>query len=84
MIQCRALTKSNGRHMAVNDLSFEAASGKVTGFLGRNGAGKTTTQHQRRLTALDTVLCRQAGPHRRVQAVEVVGADRCVVSRACG
>lgn len=41
MIQCRALTKSFGRHMAVNNLSFEAAPGRVTGFLGRNGAGKT-------------------------------------------
>ncbi len=43
MIQCRALTKSFGRHMAVNNLNFEAAPGRVTGFLGRNGAGKTTT-----------------------------------------
>ena len=28
---------------AVDDLSFEVAAGRVTGFLGPNGSGKTTT-----------------------------------------
>jgi len=43
MIEVRALTKSYGGQLAVNELSFTAPAGKVTGFLGPNGAGKTTT-----------------------------------------
>jgi ABC-2 type transport system ATP-binding protein len=39
----RALTKAYGGQRAVNELSFTAPAGKVTGFLGPNGAGKTTT-----------------------------------------
>jgi len=37
------LTKDYGRIRAVDDLSFSAEPGTVTGFLGPNGAGKTTT-----------------------------------------
>lgn len=37
------LTKRFGRVTAVEDLSFTAEPGRVTGFLGPNGAGKTTT-----------------------------------------
>ena len=43
MIEVRALTKTYGSQHAVNELSFTAPAGKVTGFLGPNGAGKTTT-----------------------------------------
>jgi ABC-2 type transport system ATP-binding protein len=43
LIEVRALTKAYGTHKAVDDLSFSAPAGKVTGFLGPNGAGKTTT-----------------------------------------
>ncbi len=39
----RGLTKRFGRVRAVEGLTFEAPSGRVTGFLGPNGAGKTTT-----------------------------------------
>ena len=42
-IEARGLTKAFGRHLAVDDLSFEVGAGRVTGFLGPNGAGKTTT-----------------------------------------
>lgn len=43
MIEVRGLTKAFGDQRAVDDLSFTAPGGKVTGFLGPNGAGKTTT-----------------------------------------
>jgi ABC-2 type transport system ATP-binding protein len=43
MIRVTALTKSYGAFTAVDDVSFEARPGRVTGFLGPNGAGKTTT-----------------------------------------
>ena len=37
------LTKRFGATLAVEDLSFSVAAGRVVGFLGPNGAGKTTT-----------------------------------------
>jgi ABC-2 type transport system ATP-binding protein len=43
MIKAQNLTKSFGAQTAVNDVSFRAEPGTVTGFLGANGAGKTTT-----------------------------------------
>ncbi len=43
MIQVRGLTKQYGAVRAVDDLTFDVAPGKVTGFLGPNGAGKSTT-----------------------------------------
>jgi ABC-2 type transport system ATP-binding protein len=43
VIEVRGLTKTYGDQRAVDDLSFTAPAGKVTGFLGPNGAGKTTT-----------------------------------------
>ncbi len=43
MIELRSLTKAYGQRPAVNELSFTAPAGSVTGFLGPNGAGKTTT-----------------------------------------
>jgi ABC-2 type transport system ATP-binding protein len=42
-IQVAGLRKKFGRVMAVDDVSFAASSGRITGFLGPNGAGKTTT-----------------------------------------
>src|ERR671921_2340543 len=43
MITVEALTKTYGRYTAVDDISFTAKPGRVTGFLGPNGAGKSTT-----------------------------------------
>lgn len=43
MIEVTNLTKKYGDVTAVNNISFTAHPGQVTGFLGPNGAGKTTT-----------------------------------------
>lgn len=43
MIELLALTKRYGDHLAVDDVTFTAESGRVTGFLGPNGAGKSTS-----------------------------------------
>jgi len=43
MITVSSLTKQYGHRTAVDDLSFEVAAGRVTGFVGPNGAGKSTT-----------------------------------------
>jgi ABC-2 type transport system ATP-binding protein len=43
LIDVAHLTKRYGKVLAVDDLSFRAEPGRVTGFLGPNGAGKTTT-----------------------------------------
>ncbi len=42
-IEVRELSKQFGPVLAVDNLSFEVAPGRVTGFLGPNGSGKTTT-----------------------------------------
>jgi ABC-2 type transport system ATP-binding protein len=43
MITIDRLTKKYGATLAVDDVSFTAQAGRVTGFLGPNGAGKSTT-----------------------------------------
>ena len=43
MIKAEHLSKRYRNKIAVNNLSFEVETGKVTGFLGPNGAGKSTT-----------------------------------------
>src|ERR1044071_2900684 len=68
MIEARGLTKRYGDKLAVDDLSFTARPGIVTGFLGPNGAGKSTTM--RMILGLDnpsqgrtTVNGRQLAEH---------------------
>ncbi len=43
MITLENVTKRYGQFTAVNDVSFVAQQGRVTGFLGPNGAGKSTS-----------------------------------------
>lgn len=43
MIQAKRLGKRYRKKVAVDNLSFNVETGKVTGFLGPNGAGKSTT-----------------------------------------
>ena len=43
MIKVESLTKTYGKFTAVDDVTFTALPGRVTGFLGPNGAGKSTT-----------------------------------------
>ena len=43
MINVESLTRTYGDFTAVDDVSFSAHPGRVTGFLGPNGAGKSTT-----------------------------------------
>jgi ABC-2 type transport system ATP-binding protein len=43
VITIEAVTRTYGSFTAVDDVSFTARPGRVTGFLGPNGAGKSTT-----------------------------------------
>ena len=58
MIEAHSLRKTfnKGRVVAVDDVSFTAGNGEITGLLGPNGAGKTTT-----LRMLYTLLEPDAG-----------------------
>lgn len=42
ILKCENLTKSYGKVLALNNVSFTLESGKIVGLLGPNGAGKTT------------------------------------------
>ena len=56
MIQVQGLSKSFGKIKAVQDVSFSASDGQITGLLGPNGAGKSTT-----LRMLYTLLKPESG-----------------------
>ncbi len=42
VIRATGLTKSYGRHLAVDHIDLEIAEGRIIGLIGPNGAGKTT------------------------------------------
>jgi len=42
-IELHEITKTFGKHVAVNELSLNVPKGSVYGFIGPNGSGKTTT-----------------------------------------
>jgi sodium transport system ATP-binding protein len=69
VIRVEGLSKSFGEVQAVNDVSFEARDGCVTGLLGPNGAGKSTT-----LRILYTVMKPDAGTA-TVDGADVVSAS---------
>ena len=56
MIQVQGLSKSFGKVKAVQNVSFYAPDGQITGLLGPNGAGKSTT-----LRMLYTLLKPESG-----------------------
>lgn len=56
MIQVQGFSKSFGKVKAVQNVSFSAADGQITGLLGPNGAGKSTT-----LRMLYTLLKPESG-----------------------
>lgn len=43
MLELRNVSKRFSGSLAVNDVSFRASAGEVTGYLGPNGSGKSTT-----------------------------------------
>jgi ABC-2 type transport system ATP-binding protein len=43
LLQLTGLTKSYGSRRVLDDVTFDVAPGRMTGFVGGNGAGKTTT-----------------------------------------
>jgi sodium transport system ATP-binding protein len=56
MIEARGLAKRFGTVTALQDISFRADDGRITGLLGPNGAGKSTT-----LRILQTLISADAG-----------------------
>jgi len=56
MIQVQGFSKSFGKVKAVQNVSFSASDGQITGLLGPNGAGKSTT-----LRMLYTLLKPESG-----------------------
>jgi ABC-type sugar transport system ATPase subunit len=71
MITVEAVTKRYGPFTAVDDVTFAAEPGRVTGFLGPNGAGKSTTL---RVDA-DPELVGRIAHHAGIPLIELRDAD---------
>lgn len=77
MLTIEGLTKRHSSRVALDDVSFQALPGRVTGFLGPNGAGKSSTL--RILLGLDRATSGQAlvdgRPYRQLRnPLRVVGS----------
>ncbi|MFS0865842.1 ABC transporter ATP-binding protein [Microbacterium sp. 179-B 1A2 NHS] len=70
MLHLRGITKSYGARRVLDDVSFDIAPGRLTGFVGGNGAGKTTT-----MRIILGVLARDAGEV-VLDGAPVTAADR--------
>ena len=77
MIETRNLRKTFGKVVAVDDVTFRAQDGRITGLLGPNGAGKTTT-----LRMLYTLL-RPDGGSMHIDGVEPT-SDPIAIKRKLG
>ena len=64
MIDVSGVSKSFGEHLILDDLTFTAPAGSITGLLGPNGAGKTTA-----MRVLSTLLRPDTGQ------VHIAGID---------
>src|SRR5437764_12334859 len=64
----RTYATATGSFTAVDDLSFEVASGEIVGLIGPNGAGKTTT-----LRSLAGIL-RPSSGHVRIDGYDLIDA----------
>src|SRR4051794_29115603 len=74
MIETRALRKSFGDHVVLDDIDLDVAAGTVFALLGPNGAGKTTlVQILSTLIAADGGVVRVAG-HDRAREPEAIRA----------
>ncbi|KQR40278.1 MULTISPECIES: ABC transporter ATP-binding protein [Microbacterium] len=64
------ITKSYGSRRVLDDVSFEVAPGRLTGFVGGNGAGKTTTMR------IILGLLGSDGGHVELDGTALTSADR--------
>ena len=79
MITVEGVTKNYQDFTAVDDVSFTAHAGRVTGFLGPNGAGKSTTM--RIMVGLTRATCRHR--HHRQDATTSTCPTRASRSAYC-
>jgi len=67
MIEVRDLAKSFGNLQVVQDVSFVARDGEITGLIGPNGAGKTT---------MFRLICTVLRPHHGTMLIDGIDAQR--------